>query len=152
MSRGVLAVFGETSKQSYQTLKTFTNSYNLPFITWSKAVESEEDLESLSDNAIDDDFLGKIPHKETKSVEVNEIFEEADYSEDKQKDLNYDNDDSANNIISNYQLFLQPDLGFTLISLIKQSRWDKIYYIYNYDEGLISLKQLHVCHSCNSRN
>lgn len=82
MSRGILAVFGPMNQLVSNTLLTFTNFYNLPYLTW-----SNEPLNMLKSQT------------------------------------------------SRYQIFMQPDIGPALVSLIKHSQWDSIYYIYNYEEG-----------------
>ena len=105
--RGVLAVFGQLTKKSFHIIKSFTNSYSLPFITWSKPIEPDESR--------------VLRLKEDRMT--NENVQESHFSE---------NNHEKN---KNFQLFLQPNLGSTLISLIKQSGWDKVYYVYNYDEG-----------------
>jgi hypothetical protein len=84
MSRGVLALFGPINSLLLNSLQTFTDLYNVPYITWSE-------------------------------IPIN-------------------SDKNKNN---NYQFYLQPDLGPTLVSLVKHSQWKNIYYIYNYDEGII---------------
>jgi hypothetical protein len=43
MSRGVLALFGPISIESSNALKIFTNSYHLPYITWSSLPAVIED-------------------------------------------------------------------------------------------------------------
>lgn len=35
MSRGVLAIFGEITWNSLDTIKSFSNFYQVPYITWS---------------------------------------------------------------------------------------------------------------------
>jgi hypothetical protein len=38
MKRGVLAVFGSMNSETANTLISFTNSYHLPFLTWSHPI------------------------------------------------------------------------------------------------------------------
>lgn len=35
MSRGVLAIFGDLRRDSLETIKSYTNFYEIPYITWS---------------------------------------------------------------------------------------------------------------------
>jgi hypothetical protein len=114
MSRGILAVFGQVNKETFHTIKLFTNSYNLPLITWSEPVESDDDSSALNS-------------KESTNVEQNQETEK-----------NSNNHDFK----ENFQLFLQPDLGDTLIFLIKQNNWKKIYYIYNYKDALYRINKI----------
>jgi hypothetical protein len=127
MSRGVLAVFGQATKQSIHTLKSFTNTYHLPFIIWSNPVKFDDISETLRENEENNVYENDITNFLT---EFNNESEIADG-----EGTNMIDDSSHQDVLQNFQLFLNPDLGQTLISLIKQNRWDKIYYIYNYDEG-----------------
>ena len=108
MSRGVLAVFGQVNKESFQAIKLFSNSYNLPFFTWSAPILSDESI----------------------GLHLEDINESSGIDEETEEKTN-----NNVNYNKNFQLFLQPDLGDTLIFLMKQNNWNKIYYIYNYAEA-----------------
>ena len=128
MSRGVLAVFGQATKQSIHTLKSFTNTYHLPFIIWSNPVKFDDISETLRENEENNVYENDVTNYQTEFNNESEIGNEEETN-------SIDDSSSPKDVLQNFQLFLNPDLGQTLISLIKQNRWEKIYYIYNYDEG-----------------
>ncbi len=39
-----------------------------------------------------------------------------------------------------YAIFLKPDITPALISLIEYYKWSRIYYIYNYDQGIFNFR------------
>lgn len=103
MKRGVLSIFGSMNSQTADTLRAFTNSYHLPFITWSNPIMPT----SLRDQLI------------TK-----------------------ENDEGMQEIVQNYQLYMHPDLSPVLISLIKQYKWRKVFYLYDHDDALKRIESI----------
>lgn len=126
MSRGVLAIFGPVIPESYNTLKTFSNSFHIPYITWDSPIyEDEEPLQT--ENDVDDSTEDEIRTKDEfvkKKIDVDNDDDNSEYDE-----LLTGSD------ISNFQLFLYPDISPMLIELIKQNRWKTLYYIYNHERG-----------------
>ena len=45
MEKGVLAIFSEISFNNYDSVNTFVNYYNIPFLTWSYPNRNEENLD-----------------------------------------------------------------------------------------------------------
>ena len=112
MERGVLALFGETSMLSLDSLKSFVNTYNIPFFTWTypnlnyvdffdTKIDSETTVDSTDELA---DSISSKPNEPPKEE-------------------------------SNYLLNMHPSLTPLIISLLKYHRWETIYYIYDNDEG-----------------
>jgi Receptor family ligand binding region len=120
MSRGVLGVFGQVSRESFDSMKSFSNTHHLPFITWSNLIESSDSPEVFYDKEA---YLESLKQTEVTESGVGE------------EDINKRNMNPTSDSPANFQLFLQPDLGPTLIYLIKQNRWKTVYYIYNTDIG-----------------
>jgi hypothetical protein len=79
-----LAIFGSTHTSSINALQTFTNSYNIPYISWSSPL---------------------LAYKNT-------------------------------NVSKNFQIYMSPDLSAVIVAILKHYKWEKIFYIYNHEEGL----------------
>jgi len=118
MSRGVLALFGETNMFTAESIKSFVNHYNIPFFTWTypnsdlilSKEEKEENLAIENENANNEDGEDEENKKkliETKMPEASYLFN------------------------------MYPSLTGLLISLLKYYKWENIYYIYDNDEALI---------------
>jgi hypothetical protein len=91
MSRGVLAVFGSIGSSNFDMLRSTSNAYHMPYITWSKPFEKNEEI---------------------------------------------NDENNATNMVQSFQIYMQPELSATLISLIKYSRWKHVFYIYNSEIGI----------------
>ena len=116
MERGVLALFGETSMFTTDSIKSFVNYYNIPFYTWSYPnlnTETTKD-EYLTDvNSDDQSFESESQTTNTKQINKNKRISQ-----------------------SSYLFNMHPTLTPLLVSLLKYYRWPNIYYIYDNDEAL----------------
>ena len=137
MSRGALALFGWTAPSSTAALKTITDKYQVPLLTWShpilkKANESDHEYELESEEETSENeepdhkylFTNSDLHKKYESVdEITNLATLRKYNEIK------------NAHARNFQVHMHPDMVPMLISLIKYNRWKIIYYVYNHEEG-----------------
>lgn len=118
MERGVLALFGETSMFTTDSIKSFVNHYNIPFYTWSYPNLNTETTtpndEYLTDvNSDDQSFESESQTTNTKQINKNKRISQ-----------------------SSYLFNMHPTLTPLLVSLLKYYRWPNIYYIYDNDEAL----------------
>lgn len=68
MSRGVLAIFGDLKRDSLETIRSYTNFYDIPYITWSF-------LNHIDDSSgVDVDFLRSKKRQETNLKNKNKNF------------------------------------------------------------------------------
>lgn len=113
MSKGVLAVFGQTSFSSAKTIESYADRYNLPFININhpKNILNQNDKETITD----------FDYDQFKSSESENL-----------KSISYDKKKQA------YQMFMHPNLVPLLISLTKYHRWKNVYYLYNNQEGKLN--------------
>lgn len=109
MSKGVLVIFGQTSFSSGQTIKSYADRYNIPFININHPKH--------------------ILDKENREQENNIKFKPVE-----QDNLKFDKK-IHDDIKQIYQFFMHPDLVPLLISLTKYHRWKSVYYLYNNQEG-----------------
>jgi hypothetical protein len=134
MSKGPLAIFGHWTSASKNSIETYTNLYNVPFLSWSPTIYKHETNE---------ENLEKEAFVQQASVENHdgEFSSEHNYMNSLQANLNQihntNGDHLANEIADtpSFQVNFHPDLVPLLISLIKYNRWKTIYYIYNHEEG-----------------
>jgi hypothetical protein len=134
MTRGPFVIFGTSEWSTLNTLKSFTNFYNMPYVTWSyldrKPFHTINQIKHLN--------MKKNDNQKSFSNSYEKIFlRREDYDLIEQKSLikiqNHSNINS--NKPSSYQLFLKPDLVPVLIELIRFYGWKQFYYIYNYENG-----------------
>lgn len=128
MSKGVLAVFAQTNTAASDALKSFTNSYQMPFITVTHpiheyAYSDENQRERASEN-----HSPSFPIN-TAEESISKISQQAKAEEDYQKTV-------EKKMSENFQFNMHPDLVPMLVSMIKYTRWKNIYYVYNHDEGI----------------
>ncbi|PVD34154.1 hypothetical protein C0Q70_05417 [Pomacea canaliculata] len=86
LSRGDFAIFGVSNASSMATIQSYTNTFKVPFVTFSMA-------QNTSSN-------------------------------------------------TSFQIYMRPIYVNALVAVISHYGWDKVYYIYDSDEGLIRLQQL----------
>jgi hypothetical protein len=143
MSRGVLAIFGPTRWTSINTLASFTDFYNVPYISWSYLERKKRIKKQIKRN------LGC----RNKNFEENAIFRlsrNVEALDDYNNQVDYENNEIQTEIsdFSNFtneedqtsQIYLRPDLSQAIIELIKFYEWSTIYYVYNYDHGKPNIK------------
>ena len=151
MSRGVLAIFGATNKASFQIIKSLTNKYNVPFISWSTYYTDPATLYSDLDKLIvqhkkSEEKLPEIEDHTNEKRSVNFKPSRTDYeysygSEYESKDpvstgIEYLKNMKRDVKIEEKQLYLRPDFGPVLIELIKYYQWPTVFYIYNHELGI----------------
>jgi len=119
MSRGVLAIFGETNMFTAESIKSFVNHYNIPFFTWTYPTS---DL--IPNDSKEEAFL---------------LDEENDYDDDEEtQKIKMKNKTPQTSYLFN----MYPSLTGLLISLLKYHKWKNIYYIYDNDEALIRIQAM----------
>jgi hypothetical protein len=134
MTRGPFAIFGTSEWSTLNTLKSFTNFYNVPYVSWSyldrKPFYSMNQIKSLNSKITN--------HHKSYSNSYEKIFlRREDYDLIEQKTfIKIQNHTNMNSFKQpSYQLFLKPDLVPVLIELIRFYDWKHFYYIYNYENG-----------------
>ena len=133
MSRGALAYFSTSSLDTMDTIRTFSNTYNLPLITWSNFARTFY-IEKLVNKTTR--FKRNMYIRENQSVRSKrQMNNDDDYDVKMLNDKTYiENFNQISSVESN-QLNFRPDLSPVLIELIKFYNWSKIYYIYDNDNG-----------------
>lgn len=126
MERGVLALFGETSMLTSDSIKTFVNSYNIPFFTWSYPNLKYSDFFDLNKIENDQSVIG-----------LDSSTDLQDASSAKPSQSNKSNETAKDDYP--YLLNMHPSFTPLLISLLKYHRWETVYYIYDNDEGIFKL-------------
>lgn len=116
MSKGVLAIFGQTSFSSAKTIESYANQYNLPFIN----INHPKNIFN--------------PENEEKNTNINYNHFKPTASENLKS--NSIKNDKINQV---YQMFMHPNLVPLLISLTKYHRWKNVYYLYNNHEGELNI-------------
>jgi hypothetical protein len=152
MSRGVLAIFGPTKWSTLNILTSFTNYYNIPYISWSFLSErSNEEIEDqlnelflTNDAILSENNLGESSNN-FRSKESNNDDYDIDYEGNNSNKLltqvnDYTKFSKKKKIIS--QLYLRPDIIPTIVELIKFYDWPTVYYVYNYEHAMINLESL----------
>jgi hypothetical protein len=153
MSRGVLAIFGPTKWSTLNMLTSFTDFYNIPYISWSflgeKMIEPNEEISQekppqTSEN--NDKPVEKNDPNVSKSKEnTSDGDDDEDYDSNNVSDgkiLTEINDfthlNSKSRLVS--QIYLKPDIVPTIIEMIKFYDWYTVYYVYNYDHAIVNLE------------
>lgn len=113
MSKGVLAIFGQTTLASSESIRSFSNLYKIPFISLSHPVYTKNDIENQKISA---DFNDPVISDSSSISKENSTQNESKKSE-------------------NFQINMHPDMVPLLVSLVKYNRWKSVYYIYNHAEG-----------------
>ena len=144
MSRGVLAIFGSTSFSSMDMVKSMTNKYSIPYITWSHFMGSPHDI--MRTKVFEQrSLIGSRVAATRPSVTMakrnnkNAEYDETEYEAVEEEDapnakVEYIKSDEEANEFT--QLYLRPNLAPVLIELIKFYKWPAVYYIYNHDHGI----------------
>lgn len=130
MEKGVLAIFAQTSSASSVSLKSFTNSYEMPFFSMSHPYHEVEKMPDLL-STDDDSSVSTV----TKSLPENNDSEDDQDDDSTSPEPTKAPIDDKQQELNNFQLNMYPDMVPLLVSLIKYNRWKTIYYVYNYDEG-----------------
>lgn len=127
MSKGVLAIFGQTTLTASESIKSFTNTYKVPFISLAHPVSRIETKEKRPGHS---EYINPhLDHNGFSTLGADQNQKENQYSGQTKSKFNSDES------LDNYQINMHPDMGPLLISLIKYNRWKFVYYIYNHDEG-----------------
>jgi hypothetical protein len=154
MSRGVLAIFGPTKWSTLNLLTSFTNYYNIPYISWSFLGEksNEEIEEELSPQLLTTAVMQTV--SVNNQAENSNNFKSKESNNDDDYDIDYDgNSNKYLTQVNDYtkfskktkvisQLYLRPDIIPTVVELIKFYDWSTVYYIYNYEHAMINLESL----------
>jgi hypothetical protein len=159
MSKGVLAIFAQSSPVSLNSIESFANLYKVPFITTLHPAYKPDQVQDM--------YHEKKNHYYDQE-QVDESDDEDQYSNQKDQNAGFENQENYNfmekqNINSNtmtmnsnnensfshtknenqnFHLTMHPDMVPLLVSFIKYSQWKTIYYIYNHDEALNRLEGL----------
>ncbi len=167
MSRGVLAIFGSTNLASFETVKSLTNKYNIPFISWSFFFQDDNYVLKTLDSFTD------VRHKSLKSpakvlIDGEEIL--LDEKQQQKRDINfkptrtdyeysyayeYDTKNFNNGIeylknmkkelstkTEERQIYLRPVFSRVLIEMAKYFKWQSVYFVYNHEHGELNLAAL----------
>jgi hypothetical protein len=130
MSKGPLAIFGHWTTGSKNSIETYSNFYNVPFLSWSPSIYKHESNE---------ENLEKEAFVEQANVDNpdGDFSNENNYMKSSQANLHHVQDHFVSDSVEkpSFQVNFHPDLVPLLISLIKYNRWKTIYYIYNHEEG-----------------
>ena len=129
MSRGILAMFSHISTVSYETLRSLTSFYEMPFITMTHPVH-EYNYRTNEDKNDDRSFSLDMSGSDYSYVDRN--------SQLSSSYVNRFNKKSRDNGPS-FLLNMHPDLVPLLVSMIKYNRWKNIIYVYDNEEGRQSL-------------
>jgi hypothetical protein len=154
MSRGVLAIFGPTKWSTLNLLTSFTNYYNIPYISWSFLGEkSNEEIEELNDQFSTTAFMQSFSI--TNMIENSNNFKSKESNNEDDYDIDYEgiNNNKLLTQVNDYtkfskktkiisQLYLRPDIIPAIVELIKFYDWPTVYYIYNYEHAMINLETL----------
>ncbi|CAF0748574.1 unnamed protein product [Brachionus calyciflorus] len=127
MSKGILAIFGQTSHSLTEAIKSYTNRYKIPFISITHPRHKLDD---------------KIQNSNQFNLDL--VQNENKLSSSENSDLNNSikNDQEIINNTQNFQIKMHPDMVPLLVSLIKYHQWKSIYYLYNNEEALTRLEGL----------
>lgn len=127
MAKGVLAVFSNINTASYETLKSFANFYEIPFITMTHPVHVYNYLSGEQD----------INEDEASFPAIDSFADKNPQSSTAQNQAKFENRHDGKST-EDFVLTMHPDLVPLLVSMIKYNRWKNIYYVYDNEEGFKS--------------
>ena len=152
MSRGALAIFGPKKWSTINFLTSFTNFYNIPYITWSF-------LDNISSDSNNNETLAASERLERLLSEELLRRERLDSDDDQVEEELLVHTTTVNEpgvppaetqpagaheaaATLDSQIYLRPDIVPALIELVKFHEWTTIYYVYNHEYGLVNLESL----------
>ncbi len=163
MSRGVLAIFGSTNLASFEIVKSLTNKYNIPFISWSfffqdnqnilRALQSRNDLtkHSLLKNETVISPVNNNIKQQKRDLNFKPTRTDYEYSYPYEYETkNYNNGiEYLKNMkkelatkTEEKQIYLRPLISDILIEMVRYYRWESVYFVYNHEHGELNLAAL----------
>jgi hypothetical protein len=158
MKRGAVAIFGPTSWSSVNLLNSFTNYYDIPYLTWSDPAEPitkqlSSQIKTRLYSSSSQSSTTKYTYQDIMTYNILKFQSKRSNRNDYDYDnigQSYDDEISSSREIkikrlnqkSSTPFYLKPDISNTLIDLMKYYEWTTVYYVYNYDEAVVKLESL----------